>query len=162
MSLPELQNRLQDSGTPLKTWAEHVDFLPRARDFADLVLPDGITFIDYLEIQEHFFLAGKLIAEIHEKLKSGLAFVAMQKRPGAEFAKGGYMTLEKPRLVMNLDRTEKGSFTCKLVKVKEPVDFRLRAEGMTREFIFEPGFNIRELGQWHYPPPPKPAYRRAP
>lgn len=152
MSLPELQHRLLESGTSLETWANYVEFLPCSRDFADLIIPDGINLVDFLEVHEDFFLAGKMLAEIHEKLSTGVAIVAMQKKPGADYAKGGAMTLEKPRLVINLDRTERGSFMCKLMKIKEPTNFKLRYDAKQKEFVFKPGFIIHELSDWHYPP----------
>ena len=76
----------------------------RSRDFQDLITPEKKIFIiDFLEIHENFFEIGKPIKAIWDKLKDGVAVIAIQMRTGAIIARGGDFTKEKSRLYLSLD-----------------------------------------------------------
>jgi len=150
MSAGELVTRIRGFGDDPSTWVPHVKFIERAHSFDKLVAPDGVTFIDFLEVNEDFFQAGKFIADIHRRLKGGVAVVAMQKKQGHAFAKGGEMTLEKPRLAINLDRNEPHGFTCKITKCKEPVDFMRSIQGMERDFVITGRSEILPVSDWRF------------
>jgi hypothetical protein len=150
MSVGELVTRIRRFGDDPSTWVRHVKFVERSHSFDKLVLPDGVTFIDFLEVNEDFFQAGKFIADIHRRLKNGVAVVAMQKKQGQLYAKGGEMTLEKPRLAINLDRNEPHGFTCKITKCKEPVDFMRSIQGMERDFVIGGSSEILPISDWRF------------
>ena len=150
MSAGELVARIKRFGDDPAAWVQHVKFIERSHSFHKLVLPDGVTFIDFLEVNEDFFQAGKFISEIHHRLKSGIAVVAMQKKQGALHAKGGEMTMEKPRLVINLDRNEPHGFICKIAKCKEPVDFMHSIQGMERDFVISGRSEILPISDWRF------------
>jgi hypothetical protein len=150
MSPQELVARIRSFGDDPADWVKHVSFIERSHSFDRIVVPDGINLIDFLEVNEDFFQAGKLIADIHKKLKSGIAIIAMQKRQGYAFAKGGEMTLEKPRLAINLDKNEPHGFTCKVTKAKEAVDFNRNIQGMTRDFVITGDSKILPISDWRH------------
>ena len=76
----------------------------RSRDFQDLITPEKKIFIiDFLEIHENFFEIGKPIKAIWDKLKDGIAVIAIQMRTGAMMARGGDFTKEKSRLYLSMD-----------------------------------------------------------
>ena len=80
-------------------WAE------RADDFADVIRPGkgNINIIDYLELTEDFWIVGKHLKDIHNKLSGALAIVAIQKKhPDSDDALGGKRSLEKPRLALSM------------------------------------------------------------
>lgn len=150
MSRQELVARIRSFGDDPAEWVKHVSFIERTHSFDRVVDPDGINLIDFLEVNEDFFQAGKLIADIHKKLKSGIAVIAMQKKQGYAFAKGGEMTLEKPRLAINLDKNEPHGFTCKIAKAKEAVDFTRNIQGMTRDFVITGDSRILPISDWRH------------
>ncbi|MBM9614767.1 bifunctional DNA primase/polymerase [Desulfobulbus rhabdoformis] len=150
MSAGELANRIKSFGADPSTWVRHVKFIERSHSFDKLVLPDGLTFVDFLEVNEDFFMAGKFIADIHRRLKSGVAVVAMQKKQGQRYAKGGEMTIEKPRLAINLDRNEPHGFICKIIKCKEPVDFMHSIQDMERDFVISGSSEILPISDWRF------------
>jgi len=113
MGASELRLRLskfEDIG--LEDWR----FFPfeRSANFSDVVRPDDINIIDYLEVEDNFFLIAKELKMIHEKLDKGIALIALQKDPYKEFGRGGSFGLEKPRLYMTLDR----GGVAKIIKAK--------------------------------------------
>ena len=150
MSAGELVTRIRGFGDEPSSWQPHVSFIERSHSFDKLVRPDGITVIDFLEVNEDFFQAGKLLADIHRQLSSGIAVVAMQKKQGHDFAKGGEMTLEKPRLVINLDKNETHGFICKIIKCKEPVDFMHPIQGKERDFVISNRSEIIPISDWRF------------
>lgn len=150
MSRQELVARIRSFGDDPAEWVKHVSFIERTHSFDRVVAPGGINLIDFLEVNEDFFQAGKLIADIHKKLKSGIAIIAMQKKQGYAFAKGGEMTLEKPRLAINLDKNEPHGFTCKITKAKEAVDFTRNIQGMTRDFVITGDSRILPISDWRH------------
>lgn len=80
-------------------------FHPRvkASNFADVIVPDAVNIIDYLEITKDFYEVGGEIKAIFDNLNKGIAIIALQKKSGTDIARGGEFTLEKPRLYLSID-----------------------------------------------------------
>ncbi len=75
----------------------------RCSNFADVIAPDEINIIDFLELHDEFWKVGAMFKEIYEKLNKGIAIIAIQKKRNASVGKGGDITLEKPRLYLSMD-----------------------------------------------------------
>jgi hypothetical protein len=80
-----------------------VKFHERSSNFADVIRPDAMNIIDFLEVTDDFFLIGKHIKEIFDKLQKGIAIIAIQKDPHKELGRGSSMSIEKARLYLTLD-----------------------------------------------------------
>jgi len=151
MSAGEIRARLDAFGSRTITeWTEQVEFIERTRLFHQVILPDGITFVDYLETPPEAYEVSSLISQIHEQLNSGIAIIAMQKNPDKRFAVGGAQTIAKPRLVINLDTNEEYGMIAKLVKVKEPVDYRAKPQGKEIDFRITPACEFQPLSGWRF------------
>jgi len=85
----------------------------RSSHFRDVIQPDKINIIDYLEIGDNFYLVGDELRAIWEKLNQGIALVILQKKRGAELGRGAEFSLEKPRLYLSMDNNE-----LKIIKAK--------------------------------------------
>ena len=73
-------------------------------NYLDIIKPDDINFIDYLEVKEgEFYKIPSMLGEIQRKLKNGLAFVAIQKNPGTEYGVGGHQTRAKAALFLTIE-----------------------------------------------------------
>jgi len=112
MGPQEFRLRLSKFARPLDSWK----FNPRERssDFSEIIEPNQINIIDYLEIHEEHYKIGRLIKDIFDRLDKGLCFIAIQRKPGATMGVGGIATLEKPRLVVNM-----GAGKAKITKCKQ-------------------------------------------
>lgn len=97
----EFRKRLEKFGLPIEAWK----FKPKERsgNFADVIQPNDINIIDYLEVSEDFYRVGGMLREIYEKLNQGIAVVALQKNRGRDTGVGGDRSLEKPRLYLSLE-----------------------------------------------------------
>ncbi|OPX95470.1 MAG: hypothetical protein A4E58_02114 [Syntrophorhabdus sp. PtaB.Bin006] len=101
----ELKNRLKKfEETPLEKWQTKIKWYERSTNFHDVINPDAINVIDFLELHDDFFLIAKLLKQIHNKLRKGIAVIALQKDPGKSYGKGGIGGLELPRLYLTLNK----------------------------------------------------------
>ena len=74
----------------------------RVRDFADVIVPDAINIVDFIEMTDDFNMAGKYLSDIWEKLGKGIGIVAMQKKWGQPLAKGAEATMDRSRLYLSI------------------------------------------------------------
>ena len=107
----ELKRRLLPFDIPVNQWK----FTPkeRASNFADVIMPDDINIIDFLEIHDEFYKVGGHIKAIYDKLKNGIAIIAIQKNKGNEAGLGGGRSLEKARLYLAMENGK-----IKIIKAK--------------------------------------------
>lgn len=128
MGALELKSRLEKfPQLPITGW----NFTPieRSGNFADVIQPDDVNVIDFLEIHEDFYLIGKWIKEIFDKLNKGIAVIAIQKNTGkgVDIARGGVGSLEKPRLYLSLSNNP---HTLKIVKAKNWMNDMINPNGL--------------------------------
>jgi hypothetical protein len=144
----ELQKRLVKFKdiTSLRDWKFHSKGMPA--NIADTIAPgEGkLNIIDYLEIHTNFYEIGAPIRAIHDALKGAIAVIAIQKNPGAAAGLGGYRTLEKPRLAINL---EPGGI-CKIAKAKN-WKTEMNPNGRQRKFFTFNGCELSGQGEWYFP-----------
>jgi group I intron endonuclease len=130
-------------------WTPSIEFYERTSNFEDVIDPNGINIIDYLSVYENFWEVGLPIKEIHETLKTGIAIICLQKKPGAEFAKGGAVTLEIPRLVINLDNNAPFGGIARIVKAKAWAT-KNNPNGLERDYKIIDGWKIKPVTDWQY------------
>jgi hypothetical protein len=115
-------------------------------NFVDIVKPDDINFIDYLEVKEgEFYKIPSLLGEIQRKLRSGVAFVALQKNPDKDYGVGGQQTKGKPALFLSIDAAYPNNIL-KVVKAKNYVGEN--PNGYQIQFKIVNGINLMPSGIW--------------
>ncbi len=140
MGALELQDRLSKFGRPLNSWK--VKFKERSSNFADVIRPDAINIIDYLEVHDEFYKVGLYIKEISDKLVNGIAIIAIQKNKGNEYGLGGGRGLEKARLYLSMEPRK-----IKIVKAKNWANSAKNPNGMECEFQLSSGWKFSH-GVW--------------
>jgi hypothetical protein len=143
MSEQEFKGRIAGFGLPMEYW----DFDPfeRCGNFADVIDPDAINIIDFLEMHEDFWRVGALIKEIYDKLKTGIAIIALQKNSGSKLGRGGAMSIEKARLYIGMDFGKLW-----IEKGKNWRHETINPNGLTAEFKLAKGAEFLQVGNWHY------------
>ena len=123
----------------LKDWR----FSPRQRSskFEDVIVPDSLNVIDYLEVTKDFYEVGGEIKGIFDRLRKGIAIIALQKKQGSDIGRGGDFTLEKPRLYMSMKPGE-----LKIVKGKNWANPDINPNNMTWKFKLVQGCRFIESG----------------
>ncbi len=125
----------------------------RSKDFHDLITPEKKIFIvDFLEIHENFYEIGKPIKAIWEKLKEGVAIIAIQMKSGGDTARGGDFTKEKARLYIAMDflPDEKCS-VIKIIDAKAPApEYPDGVQGWKRKVKIINGSRFEYLNNWNF------------
>ena len=102
MGAADLKQRIERFKEPLETF--DFRFYERGGNYADVIRPDDINIIDYLEMSDNFYRVGGHIRDIHAQLKAGIAIIAIQKKVGAEIGRGGEFSMEKSALYLTLSQ----------------------------------------------------------
>jgi len=134
----ELKIRLQEFGEPLEFWKD-VDFRFRADKFEDVIKPDDLNIIDYLdEGQEEAYKMTKRIKQIAHKLQKGIAVICIQKSSMKQYGFGGEGTKNASRLYMTV--TGKNKLT--IEKGKIWANKMINPNGASIEFKLTSGCNF--------------------
>jgi len=75
----------------------------RTRDWKDVIQPDDINIIDWLNIGDNFYQIGQVIEGIKEKLNKGIVLIAIQKDPQKEYGLGGMFSEHLASLYLSID-----------------------------------------------------------
>jgi len=145
MGAVELRDRLDKfPGIAIEDW--HFEAIERAGDFGDVIRPDCVNVIDYLEMTTELYLINTHLTAISHKLGSGLAIVAVQKKQDAKYGRGQEFGLEKPKLYLSLDRGK-----LQIVKGKSWATKNVDPHGLTVNFKIIGGCQFQATGKWDWP-----------
>ncbi len=144
----ELKGRLSKFDGPIEQW-KAVDFRERSSNFADVVLADGLTIIDYFEISDQFWLIAEELKRIYEKLSGGVCVVCLQKTQGKDAGRGGDFGLEKPRLYVNLDQDPPHGTVLTIRKAKEWANKTRNPNFQKLRFKIIDGTRLEKEGEWY-------------
>jgi len=101
MGASELKKRLRKfDDIALDCW--RFQARERSSNFHDVLRPDGVNIVDFLEIHEDFWKVGGMLKKIHDRLGKGIAVVAVQKSRESDYGRGGSMGMEKPRIYLSI------------------------------------------------------------
>lgn len=142
MGPEEFKSRLAASDVPLDEWHQMVKIYERNANFADVVFPEALNIIDYLEVEEDFFRVGREINKIFRTLTTGAAVIALQKKAGATLGRGQEFSVEKARLAVSIDP---GELT--IVKAKTWADPAVNPNGTILKFKLVQGYKFISDGQ---------------
>ena len=94
---------------------EQAKFFPLIFDeVVDVIDPDAINIIDYLEVEDEFWMVAKKIRKMWQKLQKGIVLVALQKDPDSRYGRGKAFSSEKARVYMTM--TKKQNMTLEEIK----------------------------------------------
>lgn len=97
----------------------------RTENFADIIQPDNLSIIDYLRVDmTQAYAVSEKLFEIFNKLKTGIAVVAMQKPPGErKLAFGGASTAFEPSLYIGMESNGANTGWVGFEKIKIPTGY---------------------------------------
>lgn len=142
MGKMELRERLSKFDCSLDSW--RCRFWEKSSGFSDVIKPDAINIIDFLEVHSDFWQVGGMIKAIFDKLKKGIAVIAIQKPQGRDEGLGGQRGLEKPRLYLSME-----SGRIKIVKAKNWVSAEKNPNGLALDFKIIGGCKFHVTRDWH-------------
>jgi hypothetical protein len=147
----ELRNRLDGcEGMDISEWKMRA--FSRSVDFADVIAPDCLNVVDYLEITDDFYSVADKLTAMCERIGNGLVIVCLQKNANAKFGRGGSFSAEKSRLYLAFDEAEGArKCKCRIVKGKSWAQKGYNPNGLETVFSIENGWiDNNEEGTWEY------------
>ncbi|MFC2000024.1 bifunctional DNA primase/polymerase [Chloroflexota bacterium] len=144
MGSVELRNRLElFEGITIEDW--NFEAVERASDFADVIRPDCVNVIDYLEMTTELYQVNAHLTAISHKVGSGLAIVALQKKAGAQMGRGQEFGMEKPKLYLSMDRGK-----LQIVKGKSWAQKNVNPAGLQVGFKIVNGCRFEITKEWDW------------
>ena len=130
----------------------------RYDNFADVIDPDHISVIDYLDLNSEVYLVGSEIDAIFRKLHNGVAIIGLQKPPPTvtyikgvkkivdrDLAYGGGFTAKRAILYITM-----GENKLKLLYVKTPKNPKVNPNNMTFTYnIGEDGIHFENIQRYY-------------
>lgn len=153
MSDTDLRYRLEMFDRPIESWTFKAFY--RVSDFADVIEPDGVNLIDFIELNEDANMVNKYLTDIRNRLRQGIAIIGLQKKENLrkgdnyKYGKGAEGTAEKPRLYVSLDKTLQGG-VAKIVKGKNWVNRRRNPNGLQMAYQIVDGCHFIPMGEWEH------------
>jgi len=138
----ELQERLKMfPNMSIDSW--NFTAYPRNRDFHDVVIPDFINIIDFLEVSKDFYEVTAQLTAINEKIRSGVAIIALQKKIGATLGRGAEFSMERPRLYLSMDEGK-----LRIIKGKSWANPSVNPNGLSIGFKVTCGCQFEVTSDW--------------
>jgi hypothetical protein len=130
----------------------------RYDNFADVIHPDHISVIDYLDLNSEVYLVGSEIDAIFRKLRTGVAVIGLQKPPPSvtyvkgvkkvidrDLAYGGGFTAKRAVLYITM-----GENKLKLLYVKTPKQPKVNPNNMTFTYnVGEDGIHFANIQRYY-------------
>lgn len=103
-------NKFRRRVSPM-TWAEPInehgaakfDLIERYEGWKDAIDPDAVNIIDWISLEDKFYMIGSILQGIRSKLRKGIAVVALQKSAGKDLGMGGGWSEHLASLYLLLD-----------------------------------------------------------
>jgi hypothetical protein len=70
--------------------------------FGDVIVRDGINYVDYLDVNTDFYSVGQEIDDIYRATGNGLTFIGLQKNPKEALGVGGIYSWKRSQLYIVL------------------------------------------------------------
>jgi len=146
MGASELRKRLTNfDHMTLNQW-KSLKAKSRSGDFHDVIAPNALNIIDFIEVHDEFYKIGAYLKKIHDKLDKGVAVVALQKPPGRDEGLGGQRSMEVARLYLSLSKEYPGG-RLKIVKGKNWATDR-NPNGLSVKYKILKGCQLIQQGDW--------------
>lgn len=156
MSKSEFKKRFASFLLPLSFWMQDdmTEYVKKSSDFYTVIKPDALNIIDYMEFKDSDYTKGaEYLTQIHDKLGTGVAIVAIQKKEGQRMPRSGDMILEKPRLAISLSKYDSSSDypqgICTILKCKMPKLGKIDGKNLRFE-LQRQGSYFQVLNDWGY------------
>jgi KaiC/GvpD/RAD55 family RecA-like ATPase len=145
--------QLEDFGADIDEWDEKVDFYAKkdiTASFDNYVDPENITIIDYFESYDDYAGVSGALRDIADRLTTGIAIVALQKKSGMAHGYGGEGTANRAQLYINIDKHELDyrKRIATIRKLKKAKDRKYSIEHLSCEFEYDHKGRIVEQTDW--------------
>ncbi len=113
-----------EDGTP------KFELIERHRDWKDIIRPNNINIIDWINLSDNFYQIGAIIEGIQEKLLNGIAVISIQKDATKDRGLGGGFSEHLASLYLTVDFER-----LNIIKAKEWCDFNPNGKSYGFELV---------------------------
>lgn len=92
----------------------------RYENHQDIILPDALNIIDWLNLGDNFWQVGKIIEGIQSKLTTGICVIVLQKSEGKALGRGGDFSRDLASVYFSIDKDLLTVVKVKSYKHKNP------------------------------------------
>jgi len=92
-----------DMGLSVRDIVSQVRFGAKTADFHSAIDPNGINFIDYIEVHDSFYLIDQYLTSLFDKLDRGVVIAGLQKSQNSKLGLGGGFSMQKPEMYLILE-----------------------------------------------------------
>jgi hypothetical protein len=156
MKAGEFKKRWRNFGLPYDFWLpdEMTDYVKLNNNLCSLIIPDALNIIDYMEFKDGDYTQGaEYLAQIHDKLTTGVAIVAIQHKEGSRLPRAGDLVMEKPRLAITFRKTATDTDiiagSCEILKAKNIRKGKCDGKKLMFEIV-EGGSRFKITNDWGY------------
>lgn len=139
----ELKIRLEEFGDNVN-W-NHVEFRFRTDNYPDVIDPDGLNIIDYMdEGKDEIYKMTNRIRAVGHKLRKGVVIICIQKSSTKDFGFGGEGTKNAARLYMTISNKN-------ILKIEKAKIWASRHDNPNNQFIqfkLAKGCEFIKTSQW--------------
>jgi hypothetical protein len=89
------------------------ELIERHDSWKDIIRPDNINIIDWINLGDNFYQIGSIIEGIQSKLSQGIVMIVLQKAPGKELGLGGGFSMHLASLYLSIDFERLTILKCK-------------------------------------------------
>lgn len=126
---------VNDNGQP------KFEAIRRYENHQDIILPDALNIIDWLNLGDNFWQVGKIIEGIQSKLTTGVCVIVLQKSEGKALGRGGDFSRDLASVYFAIDKDLLTVVKAKSYKRKNPngkqYHFSLDCGGSSFNDIYE-------------------------
>uniref|UniRef100_A0A6M3LDG1 Putative ATPase domain containing protein n=1 Tax=viral metagenome TaxID=1070528 RepID=A0A6M3LDG1_9ZZZZ len=150
----QMKDRFTDLGIPMDA---NFDVYERYDNFADVIQPNRISVIDYLDFNSEFYLAGAEIDAIFRKLTTGIAVIGMQIPPPTvtffkgvkkvvdrDYAYGGGSTAKRAFIYISMS-----SRRLKIKHAKKPAQKNMNPENITWSYQYDSNGQFANIERYY-------------
>lgn len=140
-----------EEGISIKEMSKGIRFAFLEGDIIEAIenhsLEEAILIVDYLEINDQFWLIAPKLAEIFKKMKNGLPIVGLQMHQDRLL--GGNFGLHKPEMVLTLKKDKETRYSYMTIeKARWWADPTDNPEFKSAVFSLRQGCIMRQLDEW--------------
>lgn len=148
MADSELLERFRAYGDvmSIEDWKQTATFIRQTGEWWDKILPDGLNVVDYLIEYSEPWKLPQYIFNIHQKLKSGIALLVVQRDPLKPYPTGGRGVRDIPRAIVSLIRHK---VRLEDVKSYHQTDYG-NPTGLCRAYKQVNWWNLRPESSWDH------------
>ena len=107
-------------------------------EFPDVLQPDAINLIDYIDRDEELYLIGADIKKLYSSLNKGVVIFALQKKAHLDLGYGGNMSIKLSNLYITLDTKHQSGKSmhgiAKIIKCKDWKSIEVNPSGLYCEY----------------------------